>query len=82
MMFCFTDFVDGQCMGQFLGAVGSAQECCFLTGRGGLGATRGGYVVSGTEDCISCMANVIGKSSNPSTSVCNFECEAFKIRKV
>ena len=78
MMFCFTDIVEGQCMGQFIGAVSTPQECCFLTSRGGLGATRGGFVVSGTENCISCMDTVVGKHSNLSTS----ECGAFKIWQV
>ena len=47
----------------FLGPTQSPELCCLPTGRGGMGATRGAYARAGTEECISCMATVIGKSA-------------------
>ena len=60
MVLCFSEIVNGQCMGRFLGSVSSGHECCLSAAQGGLDATEnGGFVFAGTEECFSC---IIGKS--------------------
>ena len=63
MIFCFSEFSNGQCVGQFLGAPGTVEGCCLPATQGGLQlrAPDGGYVLAGTQGCIRCA----GKSSNP-----------------